>query len=187
MSLFPSFPKQKHQVLYIDPPWQYTNKKTGGSFKSGADSKYPTLSLEELVSLPINQVAEKDCVIFLWATNPLLPEAFWLLKKWGFKYKTMITWDKDRLGIGFWLRGQTEFLIFGVRGKIKAFRSDIPNIVRAKSRRHSEKPEKFRQIIDKLTPNLDGRIELFARKRIPNWNAWGNDERLQNEPLEVFA
>ncbi len=78
-----------YQVIYADPPWSYNNKRTGGSMKSGAVSKYPTMSLEDICDMSIP--SDKNAVLFLWATVPLLPEAFTVMNAWGFKYKTMIT------------------------------------------------------------------------------------------------
>src|SRR5690349_18054715 len=110
-----------YNVILADPPWSYSNKKTGGSMKSGSESKYPTMTLDELKEM--NIPADKNSVLFLWATVPLLPEAFEVMKAWGFKYKTMITWRKiESNGMGFWWRGQTEHLLFRVRGNVKAFR-----------------------------------------------------------------
>lgn len=105
----------KFQVIYADPPWSYRNKKTGGSMISGAEQKYPTMSLEEICSLKIP--SDKNSVLFLWATVPLMKEAFQVMDAWGFQYKTMITWRKIMsMGMGFWWRGQCEHLLFGIKG-----------------------------------------------------------------------
>lgn len=168
--------ENKYNILLIDPPWSYDNKKTGGSMKSGALAKYPTLTIEDLCSLKIKKISSKDSVLFLWVTVPLLPEAFQVMKAWGFKYKTMITWNKTgRSGLGYWYRGFTEHLLLGVRGKVKAFRYQRSNIVTHNVLRHSQKPEIFRNIIDKSTENMPERnkIEFFARQRIPGWDSIG--------------
>jgi len=144
--------------------------------KSGAAAQYPTMSIEELKNLPVGEMAQENAVLFMWATVPLLPEALEVMKAWGFTYKTKLTWRKTMgLGMGFWFRGQIEDLLVGVRGKIKAFRCQRPNIIEAKTERHSQKPEEFRKLIEEAAPELTDRIELFARRRSDNWDAWGNE------------
>jgi len=167
---------KKYNILYIDPPWSYHNKNTGGSMKSGSAAKYSTLTMEEIYDLPVSQIADKDSVLFLWATVPLLPEAFSVMKKWGFKYKTAIFWRKIMsLGMGYWFRGQVELLLLGVRGKVKAFRCQKPNFIQCKVLKHSEKPEGFRQLIMKAASKIRNprRIELFATKKTSGWTSIG--------------
>lgn len=172
------FPDKKYQIIYADPPWSYRNKNTGGSMKSGAGAKYPTMSIQEICELPVKEIADKNSVLFLWATVPLLPEIFEVLPAWGFKYKTMLTWRKIMsLGMGFWFRGQCEHLILGVRGKVKAFRLQEANFIQCKALRHSQKPEEFRQLIERAIINMpeQNKIELFARQKTDGWDAWGNE------------
>jgi len=170
------FPDKKYQVIYADPPWSYKNKKTGGTMGSGAETKYPTMSIEEICALPISDIACKNSVLFLWATVPLMPEAFRVMGAWGYKYKTMITWRKIMgLGMGYWFRGQCEHLLFGIRGKVKAFRCQKANFIQQKVLRHSEKPCDFRMLIEGATKELNPRIELFARQQTPGWDCWGNE------------
>ena len=115
-------------------------------------------------------------MLFLWATNPLLPEALETMKAWGFKYKTMITWHKERCkGMGYWFRGHTEHILVGVKGNVKAFRSLEHNIKKLPVEKHSKKPDEFRQMIEAVTGNLGNRIELFARNNHDGWDAWGNE------------
>ncbi len=166
-----------YDIIYADPPWAYRNKKTGGSMVSGAESKYPTMSVDEISALPIKDIASKNSVLFMWATVPLMPEAFQVMKAWGYKYKTMITWRKIMsLGMGYWFRGQCEHLLLGVRGQVKAFRLQEPNFIQAKVLAHSEKPEEFRQLIERATSKMSSqnRVELFARRRVAGWDVFGN-------------
>ena len=172
------FPDKKYQIIYADPPWSYRNKNTGGSFKSGADAKYPTMTMDELFNLPVRNIADKNSVLFLWATVPLLPEAFQLMDSWGFKYKTMLTWRKIMsLGMGYWFRGQCEHLLLGVKGKVSAFRLQECNFMQIKAEKHSKKPEDFRRLIERATIKMSKqeRIELFARQKTPGWDVWGNE------------
>jgi len=168
------FPDKKYRIIYADPPWSYKNKRTGGSMKSGASSKYPTMSVDDICDLPVKDIAHENSVLFLWATVPLLPEALNVMAVWGFKYKTMLTWRKIMsLGMGFWFRGQTEHLLLGVRGKVKAFRIQKANFVQCKAGTHSTKPVEFRTLIELV--DLKPRIELFARKKTRGWDVWGNE------------
>ena len=171
----------KYKTILADPPWEYRNCKmkfmdawVSGS-DGGAKSQYPTMSLDEIRSLPIiNEMRDKDCVLFLWATFPLLPEAFEVMKSWGFTYKTTLVWIKSGLpGMGFWFRVQGEVCLIGKRGNAKAFRSMHPNIFFAKATRHSRKPERFFNMIDPVIPRPA--IELFARERRDGWDAWGDE------------
>ena len=164
----------KYKTIVADPPWQYKNRKTGRDMKHGAEAKYKTLSLREICSLPIQDIADKNCVLFLWATTPLLPEAFHVMQEWGFKYKTAIYWRKIMLmGMGFWFRGQVELCLLGIRGKVKAFRAQKCNFIQCKAGKHSQKPKEFFDLIEPYTPKP--RIELFAREKRKGWNAWGNE------------
>ena len=165
---------KKYKTILADPPWQYRNKKTGGSMSSGSASKYQVLSTDEICALHIIDIIEKNAILFLWATTPLLPDAFKVMTAWGFKYKTAIYWRKIMsLGMGFWFRGQVEQCLLGVRGKVKAFRCQRPNFIQCKVGKHSEKPEEFHELIEPYV--LKPAIELYARKKREGWNVWGNE------------
>lgn len=168
------FPNKKYQIILADPPWSYRNKKTGGSMISGSASKYETMSVEEICNLPIQKIAEKNSALFLWVTCPMMLEGVEVMKAWGYKYKTKIYWRKIMsLGMGFWFRGQVEELWLGIKGKVPAFRLQIPNFIQTKALRHSQKPEEARKIIEMT--NLKPRIELFAREKIEGWDCWGDE------------
>ncbi len=165
---------KKYQIIYADPPWQYRNKHTGGSLTSGALSKYPVLSTDDICALPIGFLTDKNCALFLWATVPMIQDAFKVMEAWGFKYKTMLFWRKIMSwGMGFWYRGQVEICLLGIKGKVKAFRIQKANIVQAKVREHSRKPDEFYELIEMT--GLQPRIELFARKKRDGWDCWGNE------------
>ena len=170
----------KYKCVVADPPWDYENKVTGGNLQSAACFKYSTMSLEEIKKLPIiHEQTDENCVLFLWATVPLLPEAFEVMGAWGFKYKTKITWRKMFNGMGWWFRGQIEDCLIGTRGKIKAFHSQQPNFIQStiKGLKHSEKPNEFFQLIEPIIEqyNLNPKIELFSRKQRPGWDVFGNE------------
>lgn len=182
------FPDKKYKIIYCDCPWQYDNKKTGGSNSSGASQQYDTMSYEELANLPVPSISDKNCVMFMWATVPLLPTGISLLKEWGFEYKTSVCWFKENsYGLGYWFRGMYEILLIGVKGKVKPFKAQIPNVISCPIQKHSRKPDRFRKIIETVTKNETPRIELFARTKIHGWDTWGNDEKLNQQPLEVYS
>lgn len=176
-----NFPSKRYKVILADPPWGYECKSPTGSPRpescqqaGGASYYYEVMSKEEICKIPVSEIAEKDSVLFLWGTVPLLPDAFEVMKAWGFEYKTMITWHKLRCkGMGYWFRGHTEQLLLGVRGNIRAFRSLTPNIQSIKVTEHSRKPPEFRNIIEDVTVGLEPKIELFAREKREGWDAWG--------------
>ena len=164
---------KKYKCILADPPWSYDNKKTGRDMKHGAEAKYPTMPLEDICNMDVKSISDKDSCLFLWATTPLLPEAFEVMRSWGFKYKTAIYWDKKTNGgLGYWFRGGVEVCLFGCRGKLKAFRSQSPNIISERSTKHSRKPDGMYKLIETL--DLDPKIELFAREQREGWNSWGN-------------
>ena len=140
---------------------------------SGSAQKYVVLSLQDIQSLPVPNVADRNSVCFLWATTPLLPEALSVLSSWGYSYKTSLYWRKIMsLGMGFWYRGQVEQLLLGVRGGVKAFRIQKPNFVQSKAREHSQKPDEIRELVDAC--GLLPRLELFARQRTDGWDCIGD-------------
>lgn len=167
----------KFNVLLVDLPWEYRNKKTGGSMKSGAAAHYQTLSLVEACQLEVDKIIQKDCALFMWATIPMLPEAMTVLKSWGFNYKTSLIWHKTgRLGLGSWFRGAAELLLVGIKGNVKAFRNQTPNVIEAPVGKHSAKPYCMYELIDKATSEIPNRkmLEMFARVEYPGWTAIGN-------------
>lgn len=173
------FPNNKYDVIIADPPWVYRNKRTGGSMSSGSESKYPCITVDVLKEFPIQDIADTDCVMFLWITTPLKEEILrsGLIETWGFKYKTTIYWKKlHKLGMGYWFRGQMEECLVCVKGNIKAFRCQKPNIIESVPRKHSQKPEEFFQLIEPSLErfNLNRKIELFARSRRNGWDTWGD-------------
>jgi len=184
------FPDRKYNIIYADPPWSYRNKNTGGSMKSGASAKYSTMTVEEICALPVQDIADRDSVLFLWVPVPLAEEGLIVLKAWGFKYKTKIFWRKIMsLGMGFWFRGQVEELLLGVKGKVKAFRCQRSNWIEAKVGKHSEKPREARELIELATFKMPDprRIELFARHTRPGWDAWGNEVGKLDNEVQIAA
>ena len=174
-------------MIYADPPWTYDNtsvKGEGEGAEIAIDGRYDLMTLMDLKDMPIGSITEKDCVCFIWVTNPLLPEGIDLLKTWGFKYKTMLTWKKTSCS-GYWFMGITEHILFGVKGNVKAFRSGLLNFHACKSGNHSQKPHYFRELISKAVAKTiedPKKLELFARSRdgmfpdyeYEGWDVYGN-------------
>lgn len=140
--------------------------------KSGSAAKYPTLTTDELCKLDVPSITARSCALFLWATVPLLDEAFEVMRAWGFKYKTSLFWIKSgRLGLGFWFRGDAEVLLLGIKGDVAAFRFPISNVHTEKPREHSHKPDYYYRLLEKT--HLEPRIELFAAHKRSGWHSWG--------------
>ncbi|WP_082360632.1 MT-A70 family methyltransferase [Bacillus sp. FJAT-28004] len=169
--------KIRYHTLLLDPPWQ---ERGGGKIKRGADKHYPLMSLEEIKALPINELAYDDCHLYLWVTNNFLQGGLECIEAWGFRYITMITWVKDRIGLGQYHRGQTEHCLFAVKGNLPykllqdGTRLQGQTFIHARRRRHSQKPDEIFEIIEKVS--WEPYLELFARKRHSRkWDVWGNE------------
>ena len=168
--------KEKYRVIYADPPWQYDLEQTSPNL-GGAIKHYNSMSIEDLCALPINDIADKDAVLFLWITSPKLNLFLQLMEAWGFEYKTSFVWDKVKHNMGHYNSVRHEFLLIGGRGKstpdLKRLYDSVITIER--SEKHSEKPVEFLNIIDDLY-QYGSRIELFARQaKKENWYFWGNE------------
>lgn len=160
---------KNYSVIYADPPWRYDNMGPAG----GVLGEYPTMSDAELCALAVP--AAKNAVLYLWATAPRLPAGLQVLEAWGFKFKSCAVWDKERLGIGYWFRGEHELLLVGTRGKVSppppALR--ISSMIRCRSGLHSRKPDFVLDQIALWFPNVP-RLEMFSRIKRPGWDAFGN-------------
>lgn len=172
----------KYKIIYADPPWSYNDtQKSGGTAFFGASVRYNTMNNKDISNLPISELANKDCVLFMWATSPLLPEALNTIKAWGFKFKTIgFVWNKQtKNGInisnmGRYTMGNVEICLIGTKGKPKRIVKNVKQLVTAQRKRHSEKPDEVRERIVELMGDLP-RIELFARKKTEGWDVWGDE------------
>lgn len=172
-----------YQTIVADPPWEYNSKRSGGSMKSGAAQKYPTMSLEDICDLPVPKIAADNCILFLWVTTPLKDQAFQVWDNWGFTYKTTMYWHKKgKNGTGYWYRGDMEECWIGIKGKVKPFGSQFSNVIQEKPRGHSKKPETF---WERIKPHaISPCIELFSRQQMDGWDAFGN-QVIQHQALGV--
>lgn len=170
-------------TIVVDPPWSFTfstRKSEAGNngWRGSTDNHYPTMRYVELLDLPVPLLAADDSVLWLWAVNAMLDDATALMAHWGFEYKNALTWAKTSskgtpaVGMGFWMRGSTEHLLLGVRGRPKPLRRNQPTWFKAPPGKHSAKPDEAYQIIETLTPGPY--LDVFARRRREGWSVWGN-------------
>ena len=191
-----NFPDKKYKIIYADPAWEYTSDPNSIRGSWGlAHHHYNTMSIEEIKNLPIDQIADENCMLFLWVTFPNLQNGLDVIKAWGFKFKTVafvwIKHDKTTLkpkkyGLGWYTRSNAEIVLLGRKGKFNRKSASVQQIITTEIKKHSQKPHEVRNRILQLCGDLP-RIELFARQKIPNWDCWGDDPKLQNKPLEVFS
>lgn len=189
--LYPKLPKKKYSIIYADPPWDYNGKlqfdKSSKSaekidisrniFISSASFKYPTLKIEELKKLSLNDIANDDCLLFMWTSNPHLAKAIELGEAWGFDYRTVaFVWDKMNHNPGKYTLSNCELCLVFKKGKIPSPRGarNVQQLVKSPRREHSQKPDEIRNAIIKMFPTQD-KIELFARQKFEGWDVWGLD------------
>lgn len=169
---------KKYGVIYADPPWRYKAWRGNGM----VEKHYPTMVLEDIMALPVEGLADKDCVLFLWATLPMLKEALQVIKAWGFQYKTTaFVWIKLNRqssgifwGMGYWTRANAEICLLATRGHSKRRAKNIHQVIISHVEEHSKKPEEARRRIEALMGDVP-KIELFARRTSPGWDVWGNE------------
>lgn len=162
-------PKGRFHVIVIDPPWRYDSRSEDATHRAG--NPYPDMDLGAIRALPVTARAETDCVLWLWTTNAFIRQAYECLDAWGFTPKTILTWVKDRMGTGDWLRGRTEHCILAVRGRPTVTLTNQTTALEAPMREHSRKPDEFYSLVESLCTGK--RLEFFARQPREGWQAWG--------------
>lgn len=176
------FPDKKYSIIYADPPWTFKTYSAKGTEHKSAAAHYRTMTREEIQALPVQDIAAKDCVLFLWVTMPCLQEGLDLLKAWGFTYKTCaFTWVKRNRksdswfwGLGFWTRSNAELCLLATKGHPKRVSRAVHSVCDARVMEHSRKPAEIRDRIVELCGDKP-RIELFARQRVDGWDCWGDE------------
>lgn len=169
-------PDTKYRIIYADPPWSYGDTRDGLKGYTSADYHYPAMSIQQLCDMEISEITLPDAVLFLWVTSPLLEDCFKVIKAWGFQYKTSFVWDKVKHNFGHYNSVRHELLLICTKGSCVPDSKELHDSVVSleRSENHSEKPEYFRELIDKMYPH-GKRIELFARKKVKGWDSWGNE------------
>ena len=162
-------PEGVFEVVAIDPPWNYGREYDPET--SRVANPYPEMSQEQILAL--NPPFAEDCVLFLWTTQAFIWDAKALMDSWGFTYKAAIVWDKERLGMGAWLRMQCEFCLVGIKGKPAWNNTKWRDIIRESRREHSRKPEAFYEMVEDIT--MGRRLDFFSREARNGWEAFGND------------
>jgi len=166
---------QLYGVLYADPPWRLEPYSRETGLNRAADNHYPTMARDALFDMELMRTAPaKDCVLFCWATVPMLEDALEWMAEYGFAYRSHCVWVKDKIGTGYWFRNQHELLLVGVRGEVPAPApgTQFPSVIQAPAGKHSEKPEQAAAMIEALFP-VTAKLELFARGPRADWDTWG--------------
>ncbi|MEG4302378.1 MT-A70 family methyltransferase [Microcoleus sp. D3_18a_C4] len=190
LNLIPGLPPIQnidYRLIVCDPPWNFTLRETDATHRGRCP--YPAMSDEQILSLPISAIAHQNSYLLLWVTNNHLPLGFRCLERWGFTYKSIFTWVKTtkasteqepkvNFGIGHYGRNCTEHFLVATKGNPGSFTShgltNIPNTIFASRSKHSEKPQEFWTVADRLAKKLGGsKIELFARSKRNGWDSWG--------------
>ena len=194
----------KFNVILCDPPWRFKNfsmteRAVRGEKWGRANGRpiYDTMDTEDIASIDIQSIAAKDCVLFMWATFPKLEDSLYVIKQWGFTYKTVaFTWVKTNpsgkgwhFGLGYWTRGNPEICLLATKGKPKRVDTCVENLLIAPRGRHSAKPPETRDRITQLMGSNVSKIELFAREEHPDWYCAGLDvDGLDiNDSLKIIA
>jgi len=182
---------KKYKIIYADPAWQYSFSRT----RKYKNDDYFVMKTEDICKLPIKELSDDNCVLFIWVIYNKLEDALKVIKAWGFEYVTCaFCWVKTNKqagswfwGMGGWTRANSEICLLAKKGKPKPISNSVHNIVVSKVREHSQKPDEVRSRIINLCGDLP-RIELFARERIEGWDVWGNqtpDTTQMLLPLDV--
>ncbi len=167
-----------YDLICIDPPWRFRTWSETNQQKS-ASKHYDLMVTEDIRMLPVGRLAQKDCVLLLWATGAMLPQALDCLTTWGFQYKSLMSWRKTtasgkvRMGTGYWTRSMHEPILVGTIGKptkIKAF----PSLFDGVAREHSRKPTEFYDLVEKHSAGLR-RADIFGRQSRDGWDVFGNE------------
>jgi N6-adenosine-specific RNA methylase IME4 len=176
-----NFPGAEYRVILADPPWEYADERTGTVQAGAASAHYPTLPTPAICELAdpsgrtVRELSAADAVLFLWATVPCMKDALAVMEAWGFTYKTYVVWDKVRGYNGHYFDVVHESLLVGLRGSFPPADGPLEkSIVREEKGRHSQKPERFYELIEAMYP-AGPRLELFARRRRDGWERWGNE------------
>ena len=174
---------KKYNIIYADPPWKYNSRANHKTrFRGGACGHYDLMPMKDIEALPVPELADDNCVLFLWTTFPYLADQIKLFEKWGFKYKTLgFSWIKTNaknglpfFGVGYYAKSNCEVCLMGIKGKMKPISNSVSSCVISPRREHSRKPDEVRERIVELFGDIP-RIELFARQYADGWDCWGNE------------
>ena len=165
-------PEGLFDVIVIDPPWPYAGRYTPDHWYGVVANPYPEMSVDEIKAIKLP--AMDDCMLWLWTTNTFIHDAFHVLEKWGFERKSILTWVKSGLGIGYWLRNKTEHSILAIKGR--PFHDPHTNestVIHAPRREHSRKPNEFYEMVARMC--LGRKLDYFSTESRPGWFQCGNE------------
>jgi N6-adenosine-specific RNA methylase IME4 len=176
--LIPFPENKKYNIIYADPAWSYKGKM----MNSSVTDHYPVMSIDDIANMPVQDLADDNCVLFMWVTLPKLNEFMKVINGWGFEYKTTaFVWVKKNkkadsffMGLGRWTRANPEICVLATKGNISRKSNAVRQLQVFPIERHSKKPDEFRDLILELVGDLP-RIELFAREKVKGWDSWGNE------------
>ena len=169
-------------TILADPPWRFSNRTGKMAPEHRRLSRYATMTLRQIMELPVAQLAAKQSHLYLWVPNALVLEGLEVMRRWGFTYKTNLIWYKirkdggpDGRGVGFYFRNVTEMILFGVRGSLRTLKAGRrqTNVLVSRKREHSRKPDELYEIIERCSPGPY--LELFARHHRDGWTQWGDE------------
>lgn len=165
---------RKYDLIVIDPPWPVSKIQRRVRPNQTSQLDYKTMDFETIRALPVERLAEDNCVIFLWTIQKFLPQSFQLLRDWGFRYQRTLTWDKQNGMCLFGFHHRSEFVLFGYKGKLEMYPrcKAVPTVFSDRSGRHSTKPDCFYAMIEHFGNN---RIDLFARREREGWDVFGDE------------
>lgn len=173
---------KKYSIIYADPPWSYRQKQmnfqsydNGKKYSNDVTEHYNTMTNKDIQELNVADLADTNCLLFLWAVSPNLDVAIETGKAWGFEYKTVaFVWEKQRTNTGFYTLSSVEMCLVFKKGKIPQKSAYVRQFLSEKLGKHSAKPEEIRKRIETMFPN-HSKIELFSREKVNGWDAWGNE------------
>ncbi|MEM9046727.1 MAG: MT-A70 family methyltransferase [Pseudomonadota bacterium] len=166
-------PTGPYDLILADPPWKFSSNSRAKPGRN-AMRHYDCMALADICALPVEDIAETSAVLYLWATVPMLDQAFDVMRAWGFRYVSNLTWRKSRIGTGFWVRNRHEHVLIGRRGKPRCPRpAHRDSIIESDQREHSRKPDELFHQIEEAYPT-ERKVELFARERRDGWDCWGD-------------
>jgi N6-adenosine-specific RNA methylase IME4 len=172
---------KKYKIIYADPPWSFNFRNRNGLSDEAKDRLYDTMKPDDIINMPVKEIADDNSILFLWVMNSEIPLALKCIEAWGFTYKTVaFTWVKTttnglyHFGGGNWTRSNPELCLLATRGRISRINASVRNLVVSSLREHSRKPDEIRDMITQLVGDLQ-RIELFARSSPAGWDVYGNE------------
>lgn len=180
VSPFGDLPMFAWNVIHADPPWAFANYSEKGEGRN-ACRHYETMAIGDIAALPVGSLAAQNCALFLWVTDPLLPQGLDIMRAWGFRYATVaFTWAKRtprdtgwHMGPGYYTRANPETCLLGIMGRMQRVDAAVRQLLVAPVREHSRKPDDAYAGIERLFGS-QARLDLFSRQQRPGWTGWGN-------------